>query len=351
MVLNHSYGSSPMVRMYWNSSEGRPSADNPWYNEKSNFENPDAQWGYDFNHESQYTKNFVDSVNTYWMQEYKVDGFRFDFTKGFSNNFKSLSSDSWGSKYDANRIAILERMTSVIWEKNPNAYVIFEHLSDNSEETVLANYGIMLWGNMNYDYNEISMGYASGKSINWGYYESRGWSKNRLVSYMESHDEERQMFKNITYGNSAGSYDAKALSVALQRSGAATAFFLTVPGPKMIWQFGEFGYDISIDQGGRVGEKPTKWEYLDNSNRLRLFDTYKALIDLREKYDVFTEGNFSWQPDGNYKSIHIANADTSVVILGNFDVLPTDMDPKFQHTGTWYNFFSGSVVLTMLTVK
>ncbi|KAA6301353.1 MAG: hypothetical protein EZS26_002550, partial [Candidatus Ordinivivax streblomastigis] len=33
-----------------------------------------------------------------------------------------------------------------------------------------------------------------------------------------------------------------------------TAFFLTVPGPKMIWQFGELGYDISIEQDGRTGK-------------------------------------------------------------------------------------------------
>ena len=344
LVLNHSFGSSPMVRMYWNSSENRPSADNPWYNEQSNFENPDAQWGYDFNHDSPYTRDFVDSVNTYWMEEYKVDGFRFDFTKGFSNNFKSNSSDSWGSNYDADRIFNLERMTDVIWANNTDAYVIFEHLSENNEETVLANYGIMLWGNMNYDYSEISMGYASGKSISWGYYQTRGWFNNSLVSYMESHDEERQMYKNLTWGNSSGDYDVTLLSTALQRSRAATAFFLTVPGPKMIWMFGEYGYDVSIDEGGRVSEKPIKWDYLDEPNRVRLFETYKELIGLRNKYDVFTEGSFAWKPDGNFKSMHIANADTSVVILGNFDVESTEVDPAFQHTGTWYDFFSGSEI-------
>ena len=69
LVLNHSYNSSPMARMYWNNSANRPAADNPWFNEVSNFENTDAHWGSDLNHESLYTKNFVDSVNTYWMQE------------------------------------------------------------------------------------------------------------------------------------------------------------------------------------------------------------------------------------------------------------------------------------------
>lgn len=344
LVLNHSYNSSPMARMYWNNGANRPAADNPWFNETSNFQNPDAHWGSDLNHESAYTKNFIDSVNTYWMEEYKVDGFRFDFTKGFSNDYKSLSNDSWGSLYDAARIANLKRMSDVIWNKNQNAYIIFEHLSDNTEEKELADYGIMLWGNMVHDYNEISMGYASGKSIEWGFYKTRGWNENNLIAYMESHDEERQMFKNQEFGNSSGSYDVTQESVSLRRSGAAAAFFFTVHGPKMIWQFGEYGYDISIDENGRVGEKPILWEYLDETNRRILYDKYSALISLRNRYDVFTEGDFTWQPDGNFKSIHISNTDTSVVILGNFDVELADMEPAFQHTGTWYDYFSGTEI-------
>ena len=35
-----------------------------------------------------YTQQLVDSINSYWMSEYRFDGFRFDFTKGFGNNIK-----------------------------------------------------------------------------------------------------------------------------------------------------------------------------------------------------------------------------------------------------------------------
>lgn len=345
LVLNHSYNSSPMVRMYWNTSANRPAPSNPWYNEWSNFENPDAQWGIDFNHESAYTKAFIDSVNTYWISEYKVDGFRFDFTKGFSNDIKSNTSDNWGSLYDAARVVNLKRMADAIWEENEDAIVIFEHLAENKEEKELADYGILLWGNMNYDYNEMSMGYANGKSIDWAYYNTRGWSNNNLIAYMESHDEERLMFKNLEYGNSSGSYNVKSLNTALQRSRAAASFFFTIPGPKLMWQFGELGYEISIDENGRTGEKPIKWEYLEDPNRKLLFDTYKGLIGLRNKYTVFSEGDFTWQPNGNFKSIHISNTDTSVVILGNFDVETATMEPNFQHSGIWYDFFSGREII------
>ena len=47
------------------------------------------------------------------------------------------------------------------------------------------------------------------------------------------------------------------------------AFLLTIPGPKMIWQFGELGYDYSINtctngtvnNNCRLDEKPIRWDY------------------------------------------------------------------------------------------
>lgn len=187
MVLNHSYGQSPLVQMYLDRSSWKPTAENPWYNTQHNFQNPDAQWGYDFNHESTHTRQLIDSINSFWMKEYKVDGFRFDFTKGFSNTVYGQSD--WGSAYDAPRIANLKRMADEIWRRNPHALVIFEHLSDNSEEKELAAHGILLWGNQHYAYADAAKGNTS--DLGWGFYKNRGWEHPHLVTYMESHDEER----------------------------------------------------------------------------------------------------------------------------------------------------------------
>jgi hypothetical protein len=75
--------------------------------------------------------------------ESKIDGFRFDFTKGFTNNLGD------GNVYDASRIAILKRMADKIWEVNPKAIVILEHFTANAEEQELAVYGngMLIWGN------------------------------------------------------------------------------------------------------------------------------------------------------------------------------------------------------------
>uniref|UniRef100_UPI003563EF0E alpha-amylase family glycosyl hydrolase n=1 Tax=Labilibaculum sp. TaxID=2060723 RepID=UPI003563EF0E len=335
MVLNHSYGQSPFLRMYFDGTN--PTSSNPWYNEESNFQNPDAQWGYDFNHESEQTQNLVDSINSYWMSEYHIDGFRFDFTKGFSNTI--YDEDSWGSDYDADRIAILKRMSDEIWERNSDAVVIFEHLSDNDEETELANYGILLWGNANSSYNEATMGYSS--DLSWTSWKNRGWDLPNVVNYMESHDEERLMYKNLEYGNSSGDYDVTDLNTALSRIEAAAAFFITIPGPKMLWQFEELGYDISIDYNDRVGEKPVLWEYYDNANRKRLFDVFSSLIEIKKEQAAFESEDFTLNTSSFLKRIEINDDDMDVRIIGNFDVEAGEIDPNFSETGTWYDYFSG----------
>ena len=341
MVLNHSYNSSPLAKMYWNSTLNRPAANNPWYNETS--PNTVYSWGNDFNHESQATKDFVDRVTKYWLTEYKVDGFRFDFTKGFTN-----TSSGDGSGYDASRIAILKRMADKIWEVNAKAIVILEHFTANTEEQELTSYknGMLVWGNANSTFSEAAMGYnESNKSdFNWASYQKRGFVKPGLVAYMESHDEERQMFKTETYGNSLGIYNTKELNTALKRSQLATTFFMSLAGPKMIWQFGELGYDISIDQSGRLGRKPILWQYLDDPERKKLFDVYSAMLKLRSQFDVFTSGTETLSVNGAFKKIQLTLNDHHINLLGNFGIADQTVASGFQHTGIWYEFFTGDAL-------
>jgi glycosidase len=343
MVLNHQFGQSPMVRMYFDNANGKPSAQSPWFN-------PDATHpfnvGYDFNHESPYTKRYVDDVNRYWLEEYHFDGFRFDLSKGFTQVNNPNDVGAW-SAYDQSRINILTRMTDVIWQTDADAYVIFEHLADNSEEKVLADYGIMLWGNMNHPYNNVVNG-QTNTDLNWALSGTRNWTQKNLVPYMESHDEERLMVRALSEGLSNGDYNIRNENTALDRVKLASAFFYPLPGPKMLWQFGELGYDISINFNGRVGNKPIPWGEQDGLNyhqdpeRIKLYKATAAIINLVNEYsDIFENGNFSWTPNGQFRRISVSHADMNVVIIGNFGVTAGSMSGDFQHAGTWYDFFSG----------
>lgn len=358
VVFNHSFSQSPLLQMYWDSANNRPAADSPYYNQNHNLvDNTSAHWGYDFNHESSYTVNFFNDVLSFWMNEYKIDGFRFDFTKGLSNTLY-YGADNWASAYDADRIANLKAYADHVWSQSPGneAYVIFEHLSDNNEETELANYGIMLWGNLNHSFNQNTMGYASEADVSWLSYKNRGWNDPHIVGYMESHDEERLMVKNLAYGNSNGGYNVKNLSTALERQEAATVIFYGVPGPKMLWQFGELGYDKSIncandisDGSCRLDRKPDAWTlgYDTETDRQDLHDVTAKMMSLKKQFpNTFNTDDYLLNVNGLVKRINLNDnvGSFDVVIVANFDVTTQSVNPNFPTTGTWYDMFSGNTL-------
>ncbi len=341
IAMNHAFGQSPLVQMWWNSALGIPAADNPYFNE---YPTHDFNVGYDFNHESDATRYLTFRVFKHWLEEYNADGYRFDLSKGYTQKNTLGNIAAWGA-YDSSRIAIWKEIADTLWNAFPDARLILEHFADNSEETELANYGFMLWGNMNYNYSEASMGWTSTSNLSWGSYQSRGWEVPNLVTYMESHDEERLMYKNLTYGNSSNPlHNVKDLSVALERMELAGAFFFPIPGPKMIWQFGELGYDYSKEYGGALSEKPIRWDYLTEPDRYELYQVWSEFIKLKNTYDVFRTDDFAMDVSGAYKRINLNDDEMNVTIMGNFDVYDGSVIPVFQHTGKWYNYFSGDSI-------
>jgi 1,4-alpha-glucan branching enzyme len=343
MVLNHSYGQSPLVQMYMDNWTITP--ENPWYNVQSNFQNSNLRWGYDFNHEADVVKELVDSVNSFWMTEYKVDGFRFDFTKGFSNT--PFGQNSWGSEYDAARIANLKRMADEIWKRKEDALVIFEHLSYNPEEKELADYGILMWGILHGQYREAARGNTGVSDLSQGVYDHRGWNEPNLITYAESHDEERIMVDLLSSGFIEGDYNIRQIPTAIDRVELNSVFLLPLPGPKMIWQFGERGYDLSINRcedgignNCRLDPKPPRWEYLNNSDRTDLFQVMAQLNYLKQTYEEFTPESFDYNLSGQVRWYRLSHSGNHVFAVGNFGITSTTAQVTFPETGRWYEFFT-----------
>ncbi|MDX2045935.1 MAG: alpha-amylase family glycosyl hydrolase [Chitinophagaceae bacterium] len=352
IALNHSFGQSPMVQLYFDAANNRPAADNPWFNPTTRHA---FNVGYDMNHESLATRYFVSRVVEHWLKEYKIDGFRFDLSKGFTQNNtcdangNNCNVNTW-SAYDASRVAIWKRYYDTLQLKSPGSYVILEHFADNTEEKELSDYGMMFWGNLNFNFNEATMGFLSNSNFSGALHTARGWSQPHLIAYAESHDEERLMYKNINFGNASGSYSTRDINTGLRRNEMAAAFLMMMPGPKMIWQFGETGYDFSINHcpngtinnNCRVDPKPIKWDYLQVITRKRLYDIYAALNKLRKDYaPVFINGTVANSLAGAFKILQVTHADLNITVVGNFDVVQTTGGVAFQNAGTWYNYLTG----------
>lgn len=346
VVYNHSFGQNPQVRMYSeNGASGPVTSENPWFNVVA--KHP-FNVGYDYNHESPATQAFVDRNIRYWAEEYHIDGFRFDLSKGFTQNHTN-DVGAW-NQYDQSRVDNLLRIRDGIYGYDPDLYLILEHLGNNDEEEVLAEAGFMLWGIMNHAYNQTSMGYGDGADLSWGDYQQRGWGTPALVTYAESHDEERLMFRNLAYGNSSGEYNVQDLETALARQEAISAFLIPLRGPKMMWQFGELGYEYSINtcedgsvnDNCRLSPKPIRWDYLEVPARKRLYKVIAALNHLKTTHEAFRSDTYTWDAGGMGKRLIIQHETMDVVIVANFEVDPITMVPGFTQTGTWYDYFAGT---------
>ena len=463
VVYNHATGSHPWAKMWWDSASNCTADNNPWFNKVAKHE---FNVFHDMNHENPMVKEMVKGSLEYLLTEYDVDGFRFDLTKGFTQNNTLGDVAAWG-RYDQSRVDILKGYADHVWSVNSDAVVIFEHLADWSEEKVLAEHGIQLWRNMNGSYRS-AVGGGSGDFS--GSYEKSAGLYGGWVSYMESHDEERICYgagadastvtwgicgtltswgsspdialkadgaffsaKNVSFkaddmfkirGNSmwndafnygastkgyklplnneykltlgagsqdmavpaAGTYDIyfslaaekvwlmspgqrpadpsvnpgtgggsapaeSPFEVAMRRAGASAAFFLTVPGPKMIWQFGEIGYDISIEENGRTGEKPVKTdEYMAVPARKALYDTYATLLKFRRENPRFfdSDASFTWTPTGNLKKITCTADGKTFHVVGNFGKGQTTYTVP---SGNWTDQINGGTVSGTITLK
>ena len=376
VALNHAFGRNPMVRMWMDDPDGDgwggPSTENPYFNVEAKHS---YNVGNDFNHQQSRTQNYVRRVVKHWIEEFHIDGFRWDLTKGFTQNC-SANDEACTNAYQQDRVDILKEYVDYSWSLDPNHYAIFEHLGTDTEEQEWANYkidegkGIMMWGIMNSTYNQLTMGYADNSNINRVGSNSRGFTGKRLIGYAESHDEERIMFKNLEYGNSNNpAHNVKDLNIALKRMRTMGAVLIPVPGPKMIWHFGDLGWEYSIftcndgsvnmpggDDGDcKLDTKPQpQWneDWLNDVERQKVYYTWGKLNYLKTQEDVF-EGDYTITPSSGTSltpKIHIWNdalADTElkdVVIVSNFNVTDQAIDPAFPYTGTWYNLLDNSEI-------
>ena len=441
VVYNHATGSHPWAKMWWNGSA--TAENNPFFNVAAT--HPYNVY-HDMNHDNEMVKDHVKRSLEYLLTEYDVDGFRFDLTKGFTQKKTDPDVGAWGH-YDPSRVDILKGYADHIWGVKEDAVVIFEHLSDWDEEKVLAEHGIQLWRNVNYEYRAAVNGGTGNFSNMYSTAPFGGF-----VGYMESHDEERLCYgaggsadgswgvcgtitnwasdiamvedgpfvvaKNVSFtaddmfklrfGGSwdrnygvetkgynlpldasykltsnaqdmkapaAGSYDIYFCEpletiwmmtpgtrpeepqielgeaedphvVAMRRAGASAAFFLTVPGPKMIWQFGEIGYDYTIEHNGRTGEKPVVTEeYMADPERKALYDTYASLLKFRRENPRFfdSDAKFEWTPSATVKTIKCSVDGKAFYVVGNFGSVPAKVTVP---DGSWSDYMNGGAAIS-----
>jgi hypothetical protein len=161
------------------------------------------------------------------------------------------------------------------------------------------------------------------------------------------------MYKNTNFGSSGSGYNIKTLSTGLKRAELAASFFLTMPGPKMIWQFGELGYDYSINactdgtvnNNCRLDTKPIRWDYQQDNARKELLSVYTGLLSFRNHPSFkagFTTNRVERSLSAAFKWLKLTTDTSNILVVGNFDVISSTGSVTFQSPGTWYDYFTGT---------
>ena len=386
LAFNHAFGRNPMVRMWMNDADGDgwgpPSSENPYFNTVAKHS---YSVGEDFNHASALTKTYVKQTIKQWITEFKIDGFRWDLTKGFTQNC-TASDQTCTNNYQQDRVDILKDYADYSWSLDPNHYVIFEHLGSDNEEQQWANYrlsegkGIMMWGEMFSQYKELALGF-SGQNISRMSHTSRGFTGKRLLGYPESHDKDRMMYEAITYGSTTGTSPVNGnLTNALNRMGAIGATSILVPGPKMIWHFAELGNNQSIytcadgsvntENDATSGDcklatkAQVQWtqNWLADNRRASILNDWSKLIKLKTSEPVFVgDHTISPESSNNFKQrIYIYNNTfttaqlRNVVVLANFSPSDLTINPNFPtdvytYPMTWYDLMNNNTAITITT--
>jgi glycosidase len=385
VVYNHATSQSPLVRLDNTGETGPPTATNSWAN-------PTARHDFnvfnDLNHESPLTQLWLDRANRWWIEEYHVDGYRFDFTSGFMQTGPFY-------QFNQSRIDLLTRMIGALREVHPNTIITMEHLTPIEEVRAVTQFGEARGWPSSLSWVLISEGYrlaASGfptvpNSTFQGTYTptiGSGLPVRNGIAYMESHDEQWMMYANRVTGNSSGTYNIRDLYTALDRQKEAAAFFFTVPGARMMWQFGELGYgggpgeclvnaNVTCPAGtpNRIASKPIRWDYFvpgvtpvrgsytgplpltpatdtERAARVRLYKTFQALIGLRNDYAIFRSPATQVQAALGAQQVRTlslsfpgapAGQPTRAFVFGNFGVTPANLTLSSSAPTTWYDFF------------
>lgn len=377
VVPNHVFGRSPIERIWMTDT------DNDGWSNGVTSENPYANQiakhsysvGTDLNHQSLLTQYYMNRTQKQWIIEYKIDGFRWDLTKGVTQNC-TANDQNCTNRYQQDRVDILKKYVDYSWELDSNHYAIFEHLGASNEEQQWANYriaegkGVMMWSEQFSPYTQLIEGNGGNKSLTGMLNTSKGFTGRRVMGYPESHDKDRLMYQARTYGASA---EIKTLAGALKRMASIAAISTTIPGPKMIWQFAELGWDSSIytcSDGTVNDESNTKtgdcklvtkhvnqWtqNWMGVPERKALYDTHARINELKIKEPVFN-GTVTLNSGTFTPSIYISdntitdpNTIKNVVILSNFSTTSQNITGNFPYVGTWYNLMDDSPLEVVAT--
>jgi len=313
VVFNHTSSDNPIIALY--SSEENPYLShetNPWFMP-------------DLGHQGEGMKRLVYDFQKYWLEEFHIDGFRYDNIEGIGYD------DENGASY----------MAKTARQIKPHAYLIAEELPDPISVVLdtqvngswhLGFERVLKPQLCEGDYEDKHYGDMQGlqEVID---FRSQGYSDNaQAVNYTESHDEERVCYIVQTNG-----FD---YATALRKSILGAVALFTACGVPMLYHGQEFG----MDTPKTIDSNPLQWEKLHDPAIQDLWKTYQRLILLRHNEEALVQNKLEMLLADDERKLIVFRRWTElgnqIVVALNFAPLAQAVEIDFPRGGRWHEWMS-----------
>lgn len=314
-IYNHSEPSSPLTKIdhdYWYHHDPR---------------DPSNYWGPEFNYEH-YDENldvkpawqFIGDVVCFWIQEYHIDGIRYDAARQLAN-YKFMN---W----------IVEQTREYAGMKP--FYNIAEHIPDTPDITNLDGPMDGCWHESflhtvkdqvcgdRFDLKQLK-DVLDGKRQ--GYLGA-----SNIINYIASHDHKRwlvELADRDIFGKTA-----------FKRTKLGAVLLLTSVGVPMIWMGEEFGdYHLSSPQPAKLN-----WTLLENELDQDLWKYYQGLVHLRRENSALRTDNIEFFHEDRESKvlayIRWNQEGARIVVAANFSdrYLENYKVTNFPKDGTWHEW-------------
>ncbi|MEG4073641.1 alpha-amylase family glycosyl hydrolase [Microcoleus sp. Pol14C2] len=324
-IYNHCDEECPLLlidRNYW------------YYRDKHYPEDPANYWGPEFNYENFDPKldirpawKFIGDVVNFWIQEYHIDGIRYDAVRQLDNR----DFLHWITR-EAKKTA-----------GNKPFYNIAEHIPELPE--LVAADGPMD-GCWHESFRIFAIENLAGKTFDIEKLKQvlepkqQGYQNTtNAINYLASHDRDHLLaeasFRDI---------DPEA---AFKRAKLGAVLLVTAVGIPMLWMGEEFGQST-----GQTPNQPNKlqWSLLKTQPNHELLEYYKQVIRLRKKVPALYTENIEFiheNPEAKVLAYYRwSDEGTRAVVVANFsDTYLSDYCiPKFPAAGTWHEWRYNKIV-------
>ncbi len=314
----------------------------------------------DLDFEQTCTQEFIRDVCLYWIETFKIDGIRFDNTKGY---YRPIDNNA---EPELKGIPILlENIQDYLDDKGEkNFSLTLEHMDRNAADLTNKYKATSYWDNAIHQlcFNYLVRGGIDSRlvnALNNDHYLQ--FQEKAATIYLSNHDH-----SFVTW--MAGAKENIGSKKWFKTQPYAIALFCC-PGVPMIQNGQEFGEEYWMIEymddtaGRRVIPRPLRWKLLKDDIGKSLYNLYKRLIEIRKNYPGLRDRPFypqtwaEWQtrfdPEGfgidTEKQVVIfrrwGNDETGsrqqFIIVLNFSDEKQYVTVHFPENGVWTDLLSG----------